>query len=363
MKLPASVLIAIALSLPAQAQTITEPATVNLQSVFYGDNTEFVGNPYRDGETLMGVHNKLSLVLPLGARSHLKLGVFTDQRAGGEKAFELIRPIVSLTIGDEKNQFIMGTLETPVATEQGPDRIGPHGLLPPIQVETYAFTRAFEAGMQWKHQGRVTSDLYIDWQKLNTPQHREKLNTGLVTKAAVYGPLSLGGQFQYVHQGGQLFDVGPVSDSVAGAAGAILDRESTVLRGRLTGEFYYASSRNVPARGDAATELTGHGFFMRAAYEVQGIRAYGIAWRSHDFVKQEVDPNYGQALPDGIYDSSVHTKRGHRYYETGVSRRFYPDRMVWIEPALRLHWTNGHLDYSYRIIAALNFDYVLSHRK
>ena len=80
-------------------------------------------------------------------------------------------------------------------------------------------------------------------------------------------------------------------------------------------------------------------------------------------VFQGIDPNYGQALSDGTYDSSVHTGNGHHYDETGVSRRFYPDRMVWIEPALRLHWTNGHLDYSYRVVAALNFDYALGRRK
>ncbi|HLQ77544.1 MAG TPA: hypothetical protein VK210_09320, partial [Terriglobia bacterium] len=259
-------------------------------------------------------------------------------------------------------QFIMGTLENSISSEQGPDRMGPHGLLPPIQVETYAFTRAYESGMQWKHQGRVVSDLYIDWQKLNTPQQREKFNAGFVSKAAVKGPLSLGGQFQYVHQGGQLFDVGPLSDSVAGAAGVILDQDHTLFGGRVTAEFYYANSKNVPERGNAATELPGHGEFLRTAYEVRGVRMYGIGWWAHNFVKMEGDPNYGQELSTGGYDSSVHTSQGHRYYETGVSRRFYPDRMAWIEPAFRLHWTNGHLDYSYRITAALNFNYSLARR-
>ena len=49
------------LAVSVHAYMPAEPVTVKLQSVFYGDNTEFLSNPHRDGETLLGVHNKLSL--------------------------------------------------------------------------------------------------------------------------------------------------------------------------------------------------------------------------------------------------------------------------------------------------------------
>ena len=45
----------------------------------------------------------------------------------------------------------MTTLDTAGATSSGigPDRTSLHGLLPPLQVETLAFLRPYEAGVQW----------------------------------------------------------------------------------------------------------------------------------------------------------------------------------------------------------------------
>ena len=114
--------------------------------VFYGDNTEF-RNPFSEGETIFGVAARGEARIELGTRVRLAAGVEANQRFGSESAFELVRPVLALSVRGRRSTFIFGTLDTPRATAPpGPDRAGPHGLLPPIQRERLAFDRPFEAG-------------------------------------------------------------------------------------------------------------------------------------------------------------------------------------------------------------------------
>src|SRR3546814_10193596 len=55
------------------------------------------------------------------------------------------------------------TLETMRRVDgAGPDRTGPHGLLPPVQRETLAFERPWEAGLQWTvDSARVKQEAWV----------------------------------------------------------------------------------------------------------------------------------------------------------------------------------------------------------
>ena len=75
----------------ADAQSVT----IRADALFYGDNTEF-RNPFREGETIFGAAIGLAADLELSHRALLSLGAFGNQRFGGDDAFELVRPIVTL---------------------------------------------------------------------------------------------------------------------------------------------------------------------------------------------------------------------------------------------------------------------------
>ena len=137
--------------------------------IFYGDNTEF-RNPFSEGETIFGTAARGEARIELGNGVRLAAGVFTNQRFGSDSAFELVRPVLALSVRGRRSTFIFGTLDTPRAgTPPGPDRTGPHGLLPPIQRERLAFDRPYEAGLQWLfHGARLEHDLWLQWQRLNT---------------------------------------------------------------------------------------------------------------------------------------------------------------------------------------------------
>lgn len=126
-----------------------EPVTLRADFIFYGDNTEF-RNLFREGETIFGSAVRATASIGITDRAELTLGVFTNQRFGSDSAFELVRLVVALRIGGLRSSFIFGTLPaSQPGVPPGPDRTGPHKLLPPLQRETLAFDRPYEAGFQW----------------------------------------------------------------------------------------------------------------------------------------------------------------------------------------------------------------------
>jgi len=345
-------LIALGPTRPAVAQ---ERVTLNVDLTFYGDNTEFF-NPWREGETLLGSEGRLFLDVDFNENVTLRSGLFGDHRFGDANLFHIVRPVLALHLQNDFTRFIIGSLES--GTQQvgkGPDSLGPHGLLPPLQRETLAFTRPDEAGLQWTFDlEQFEQDTWVNWQRLNTPESRELFDAGIRGRRHVDLGLSawLSYQFHIVHQGGQLFDAGPVGDSWAGGPGLIVDLPAGRFD-RQTAEIHGVVSRDVPDRLTAADADSGFGLFTRYAVEQKGWRAHLIAWRARDFVKIEGDKHYGSLREDGNLTGLRH------YFETGLTRTYYPANEVGFEFSARLHRIDTYHDYSFRILAKVDFGFRL----
>ncbi|HEY7500393.1 MAG TPA: hypothetical protein VH740_17865 [Vicinamibacterales bacterium] len=325
-----------------------EHVTFRADVLFYGDNTEF-RNPFREGETIFGVAARPSVVFDVTDRVRLTLGAFGNIRFGDDDAFERARPVVTLTIAGARSKFVLGTLTTPKAAKpSGPDRTGPHGLLPPMQRETLAFDRPYEAGLAWTFEGeRLRHELWIDWQRLNTAEHRERFDAGAAADIRLSPAIAIPFQLHIVHEGGQLFPSGPVADSSALATGLVLDGKIHRLD-RATLELYAAGSRFVPDRSSPDRTRNGAAFFGRASAERGPWRGHLIVWRGKDFIKDEGDPNYLSMRRDGT------RYRGMRdYAETGLTRSFTPAKDVILEASARLHRIEDRYEYSFRILAAV----------
>lgn len=323
-----------------------ENVTLRSDILLYGDNTEF-RNPFREGETLFGAAARVFADLGLGPRATISLGVFGNQRFGSGRAFEKVRPVIALTVHGRRSTFVFGTL--PAAAPDGPmgpDRGGPHGLLPALQRETLAFERAYEPGLQWTFAGaRLTHSMWLAWQRLNTPGHRERFDGGITGSVALARGFSIPFQAHVVHEGGQLFASGPVADSSAAALGVALSPGTGAGRG-LSLELYALAGRSVPDRERPDQDRSGRGVFARVAAERGGWRTHALMWRGRDFIKDEGDPNYGALRRDG------HRYGGTRdYAEAGVARRFTIAPGAVLEVSGRLHRTERAYEYSYRVLA------------
>jgi hypothetical protein len=313
---------------------------------FYGDNTE-LSNPFREGETLIGVYTSVFAEATLSDRLKVRAGVFANQRFGSRDAFDQVRPVLALVIGSPRSRLVLGTLETVRRVDgAGPDRIGPHDLLAPVQRETLAFERPWEAGLQWTIDSpRVKQDAWVHWQRLATSARREIFDTGLTSRITLRPALALRGEIHLVHQGGQLSNIGPVADSVAAALGVEVAGSAGWLD-RLALEGLALVSRFVPDREHDAQSRTGFGTFVRAAAEESGWRVHGILWRACDYLKREGDLHYQSLRRDGT------RYRGLRdYAEAGLTRTFPLASQSALEVSARWHRVENDYEYSFRVLA------------
>jgi hypothetical protein len=341
-------IVATLIAIPCHAQT---PVTLAIDSVFFGDNTEFFG-PFRDGETILGASQRLFADIEASDRATLRVGLYLMQQAGSASPVERALPIVSLFLGTLRQRFILGTLDTGKRVAGiGPDATTPHGLLPPLAVEPRWFTRAYEAGVQWVTKTRrFEQDSWFDYQKMNTPAHRELFDAGGVGRLRGSSLVSLVYQWHVVHHGGQQSDTGPVSDSVGYGPGVVVD-------GRLPGidnasiEAYTLFAYDRPDREDPTQTVLGRALFVRAAARLNLWRAHVIVWRGDDFNHEDGDPNYLSRYPDGA------RYRGTRdYSEAGLARLFKPAPTIEFEASGRLHLIERRRAYSYRLLATIHLD-------
>jgi hypothetical protein len=152
-------------------------------------------------------------------------------------------------------------------------------------------------------------------------------------------------QFHVAHEGGPLFNTGPVADSFAGATG-IARRGRTKRAGTITLELLAVASKSVPDRQRPDRDRNGAAFFGRAAAERDGWCAHLIAWRGRHVVKDEGDPDYLSIRRDGSRYGGIRD-----YAEAGVARRFQLAPGAVIEVSGRLHRTERYYEYSYRVLS------------
>jgi hypothetical protein len=345
--LRSTLLAAVTLGVPCAAET---PLAVHTDLVFYGDNTEFF-NPFRTGETTLGAYGRGYLSARPSEKVEVRGGIFGNQRFGSDKAFEHIRPVLAVLVGKPGSRFVIGTLEVMRRADgPGPDRGGPHGLLPPLQVEVLSFTRPYEAGLQWLvDKDRVRNDVWIDWQHVIGPGQPEVFDAGTNGRVRVAKSLWLAVQLHEVHHGGQLFDVHQVGDSFAAAGGALFEPRINGLKSA-TLELYGVRTVDHPNRGLPDKE-TGSGVLARAAAVRGGWRGHAIFWSATNARKVEGDPNYLSLREDGT------VVRARRYEELGITRAFGLAEGVALEASGRLHWIEGKLEYSYRVLAVLGLEW------
>ena len=321
---------------------------------FHADNTEFF-NEFREGETLFGAAFSFAAEIELNERVRFRGGIFGNHRFGSDRV-EQWRPLFRIAFHGDHQRFMIGTLDTVERQDgPGPDRTGPHGLLPPLQRETLAFTRPFEAGLQWKvDTARLRQELWVNWQQVNTAEHRERFDAGVKGRLPfdTRVPISLAYQFHIVHEGGQLFDTGPVRDSWAIGPGLIVEPPRFWFFDRTLVEGYALFSRNVPDRANLDISDHGHGIFTRFSGEKNGWRGHLIIWGACDWIKDEGDENYGSLREDGsLFRPTRH------YGELGLTRVFHPAAGVEVEGSARAHRAERDYDYSFRILTRVDFDF------
>lgn len=329
---------------PAAGQNVT--LDLNAFAMFYADNTE-LANPFRESETRLGFTANVFLEASVNERLAIRAGAFGNQRFGSRYGFDQVRPVLALVIGAARSRLILGTLETMRGKEgPGPDRLGSHGLLPPVQSETLAFDRPWEAGLQWTIEStRLSHDSWLHWQRVSTRSQREIFDAGVTSRFRVHRALTVRTDAHIVHQGGQLTSNGPVADSWSSTAGIEVGGAAAPVH-RVSLEAFGVLSRFVPDRERLDQSATGFGAFIRASAQNAEWRAHGILWRAQDFIKVEGDRHYQSIQTDGTRYRSLRD-----YAEAGLTRTYRLNGRSFVEASARWHRVENRNGYSYRLIA------------
>ena len=119
-------------------------------------------------------------------------------------------------------------------------------------------------------------------------------------------------------------------------------------------EAYMMWSKHVGDRSKPESGEVGHGLFVRASAIKNGWRGHLIAWEACDWLKEEGDLNYGSRLQEGtVFGPTRH------YGEVGISKAFYEADGVVLEGSLRLHRIEKDYNYSFRVLAHVDFGFSL----
>ncbi len=141
-------------------------------ATLYGDNTEFF-TPYRVGETILGGQVTSYLSARPGPSTDLRIGFFADRRWGSDNFTDSLKPVLAFRYQTAHALGVFGTLET----------VDRHGLLEPLMVTTRELTTPIEYGGQWiENVPHFHGEVWINWQKLNTPTQREQFEVGTVLR-------------------------------------------------------------------------------------------------------------------------------------------------------------------------------------
>ncbi|HEU5218650.1 MAG TPA: hypothetical protein VFU23_08320 [Gemmatimonadales bacterium] len=340
------------LFLAAPGRLAGQSLTWSTLATLYGDNTEFF-TPYRVGETILGGQFRSTLEFRTGRRTAFELGAFGDHRSGDDEFLATIKPIIRFRYHAGGSTGVLGTLY--------PERR--HGLLEPLQVTTLEITRPIEYGLQWiERRRRWDGEIYMNWQKLNTPEQREAFDYGWVFRVRPLRVLSLESQLHGVHHGGQLFDAGvPVTNNVASGLGAVVSDSLPWLGRSSIGAYRLRSSGNADPSAPPGRPGKGHGWYVRAAVAPgEWFELFSISWWGRDFLSQEGDNNYNSVGADPAFYRSRR-----KYWEIGLLRRTTIDGAVTFDGEFRLHRID-HLksialgksrwEYSYRLMVRAPFD-------
>ncbi|MEP6572625.1 MAG: hypothetical protein ABJD11_08010 [Gemmatimonadota bacterium] len=342
------------LATKASAQTFT----LRTLPTFYGDNTEFF-TPYRTGETILGAQVQSWLAVEPGPHTEFVAGAFADHRSGDSTFLKSIKPILGFRYRSAHGLAAAGTLVTE----------NRHDYLEPLEVTTLEFTRPIEYGLQWRQRRRVfDSELYINWQGLNTPASREIFDYGLLLRGRPLQFLSLEFQSHGLHHGGQLFQAGvPVSNNFASGPGFRIHHVFPYTDSTEFALFRLHSHGNIDPNAPAGRPSDGHGTWLRFGLRPGGwFDLFTIQWWGRDFLADEGDNNYNSV---GANPTFYQSKR--RYQEYGFIKNFRIDEVVRVGVEWRFHRIDnlpsiaiGHSrwEYSYRLVVRTPFDVRLGQR-
>jgi hypothetical protein len=249
-----------------------------------------------EGQTFFGEHLALEFFHHRDNFLSYRFGVLGTRFYGDEDDFHKILPLITFEYVVPRGTYParLGSFFPETKAEDhkfylffGSILNGPRRkLIEPLYDDALFYYRPVEHGLALGQKGHFWAyDIWINWQRLNTPFHRERFDIGIVSEV---GAKAFQWKFQwhYVHEGGQLYHPGPVKDNFAWAFGPEFVWKK--FRFLLIGCYAY----DIPDRGNPDLFSDGWGLQSQIAFNGKKAKVFVESWLGKDFLTAEGDPFY-----------------------------------------------------------------------
>jgi len=309
------------------------PLFLHADASFYANNLEYF-NGFAEGKTFFGAETSLYLTVDRPSFD-LSLGVFLKREFGEEDGLSEVLPLFRFRYKTRFASFTMGFL----------DSADNHGLPEAILSQQYPFYYPVEEGAQvLAHTRNLRADLWINWYLLNTPEHREFLASGFHASAD-WAHVSCEAGLRVSHHGGQIYDVGPVTNNLGGMIRCVLSERWEALDADLgIAGTLYGSADYVKPIGFPTERLYGYGGEAECFVAPWGWKLYYRAFLGKDLRVEQGDPLYRTNKPL------------HRF---GVRKVLSIQNLVRAHLQLEGVYVESRLEYNYLVVVDVFLDLFL----
>ena len=250
---------------------------------------------YRTGETLFGSSAVFRFFYEPAERWQFAAGIYGLRRFGDERFFSKVLPVFRARYVSEKMSFILGELISDDA----------HGLPDVLYRQEFRFDPGIEEGIQFRAQpGRLSADLWVAWDSLNTPGSREHFTAGC---AAVFSfddvifPVYIVAD----HSGGERYEIPgqPVQEHFGGATGLTVTHPLHSALRRVYGQMLVVGSAYRVRSGQGETGR-GYGILCKAGISPFGFDCSGQWFKGRELWVTSGDPLFRSERPVYIFETA-----------------------------------------------------------
>jgi hypothetical protein len=257
------------------------------ETALYIDNIEY-STRYRTGETMFGASAACRFFWKPSEHMRFAAGVFCLRRFGDERFLARSLPLFCAQYESDRVLFVIGELFSSDA----------HQLPDLLYRQEYSFDPGIEEGIQMRLRMRhFSQELWVAWDSLNTPSHREHFTAGSVSIISV-ADFSFPVFITAEHHGGELYDIPgqPVQERFGGAAGVSASHRVQSGLNRVFGQLLITGSV-YRVRSEVQGTGRGYGIISKAGVSPLGFDCSLQLFKGNNLVMPLGDPVFRSNQP------------------------------------------------------------------
>lgn len=258
------------------------------ETVAFVDDIEY-STRYRTGETMFGASAAFRFFWKPADHLLLSVGAYGLRRFGDERFLARSLPLFRVQYESDRVIFVIGEIVSSDA----------HRLPDLLYRQEYCFDPGVEEGIQVRLRlPHFSQELWVAWDSLNTPSHREHFTAGSVSIISAAAGFSFPVFITAEHHGGELYTIPdqPVQERFGGATGASVSHVVQSGIRRVFGQLLIAGSA-YRLRSEERQSGHGYGVIAKAGISPLGFDCSLLWFKGNNLIMPLGDPVFRSNRP------------------------------------------------------------------